>query len=170
MFTLNIFSTLNSLSIPPIFFNQRCSHGHLNMPQPCLSIVDYMEQFLFQSYSGTLPQLFLHYINDSFDAASCTCVEFVCCFYLCQHDPPSPQFIWKTSETCLVFQDLNLMSRTLISIISLWTLTTIMTTPVPTLSSIQALSPSLNCTVYSTSILKMRLSTLGLLKYTPSFR
>eukprot|EP00061_Rhincodon_typus_P010968 g35639.t1 len=73
-------------------------------PSYACPFVGYVEQSLFHSYTGTIPQLFLHYINDCISAASCTHVElerFINTFY------PILKFTWTISDTSLSLLDFS---------------------------------------------------------------
>eukprot|EP00061_Rhincodon_typus_P011477 g36520.t1 len=67
-----------------------------------------MEQSLFRRYTGTIPHLFLHYINDCISTTSCSheelaqFINFTNTFHL------NLNFIWTISDTALSFLFLSI--------------------------------------------------------------
>eukprot|EP00061_Rhincodon_typus_P017462 g46165.t1 len=72
----------------------------------CL-FIGYVEQFLFRSYTGIIPHLFLRDINDGISAASCIHgdLEQFNNFTITFH--PNLKFTWTISDTSLSFLDLS---------------------------------------------------------------
>eukprot|EP00061_Rhincodon_typus_P001216 g14049.t1 len=73
----------------------------------CL-FVGYVEQSLFRCYTGTIPHLFIHYINDCISAASCSHEELEQFTNLTNTFYPNLKFTWTISDTSLSFLNLCL--------------------------------------------------------------
>eukprot|EP00061_Rhincodon_typus_P014291 g41227.t1 len=75
-------------------------------PSYACPFVGYMEQSLFRCYTGTLPHLFLRYIDDCIDAASCSHEEFEQFINFTNTFHPNFKFTWTISDTSCSFLDL----------------------------------------------------------------
>eukprot|EP00061_Rhincodon_typus_P002984 g18994.t1 len=64
----------------------------------CL-FVGYVEQSFFQSYTGCIPQLFLHYIDDCICTASCSHEELEQFIHFTDTFHPNLKFTWTISDT-----------------------------------------------------------------------
>eukprot|EP00061_Rhincodon_typus_P005513 g25108.t1 len=79
---------------------------HMGPSYDCV-FVGYVEQFLFRSYTGTIPHLFLCYIDDCIGAALCSheqleqFINFTTTFH------PNLKFTWTITDTSLSFLDLS---------------------------------------------------------------
>eukprot|EP00061_Rhincodon_typus_P002791 g18474.t1 len=73
----------------------------------CL-FIGYVEQSLFRSYTGTIPHLFLHYIDDCISAASCSHEELELFINFTNTFQPKLKFTWTISDTSLSFLDLSI--------------------------------------------------------------
>eukprot|EP00061_Rhincodon_typus_P007445 g29152.t1 len=73
----------------------------------CL-LVGYVEQSLFSTYTGTVPQLFCRYIDDCFGAASCTQPELEQFIDFANNFHQVNKFIWSLSGTSFPFLDLSI--------------------------------------------------------------
>eukprot|EP00061_Rhincodon_typus_P003986 g21483.t1 len=69
---------------------------HMGPSYACL-FVGYMEQSLFRSYTGTIPHLFLRYINDCISAASCSHEELEQFINFTNTFHPNLKFTWTIS-------------------------------------------------------------------------
>eukprot|EP00061_Rhincodon_typus_P000071 g10351.t1 len=72
----------------------------------CL-FVEYVEQSLFRCYTGTVPHLFLHYIDDCIGDASCSHRELEQFNNFTNTFHPNLKLIWTISNTSLSFLDLS---------------------------------------------------------------
>eukprot|EP00061_Rhincodon_typus_P001678 g15430.t1 len=72
----------------------------------CL-FVGYVEQSLFGSYTGTIPHLFLRYIDDCISATSCSHEELKQFINFTNTFHPNLKFTWIISDICLSFLDLS---------------------------------------------------------------
>eukprot|EP00061_Rhincodon_typus_P002145 g16732.t1 len=72
----------------------------------CL-FVGYVEQFLFQIYTGPIPHLFLRYIDDCIGTASCSHEELEQFIHFTNTFHPNLTFSWTISDTSLSFLDLS---------------------------------------------------------------
>eukprot|EP00061_Rhincodon_typus_P017127 g45686.t1 len=72
----------------------------------CL-FVGYVEQSLFHCYTGTIPQLFLCYIDDCISAASCSHEELEQFINFTNTSHPNLKFTWTISDIALPFLDLS---------------------------------------------------------------
>eukprot|EP00061_Rhincodon_typus_P017061 g45590.t1 len=63
----------------------------------------YVEQFLFCSYTETIPHLFLGYINDCIGTASCSYKELKQFIHFSNTFHPNLKFTWTISDTSLSF-------------------------------------------------------------------
>eukprot|EP00061_Rhincodon_typus_P002922 g18820.t1 len=70
----------------------------------CL-FIGYVEQSLFCCYTGTIPHLFLHYINDSISITSCSHEELEQFINFTNTFHPNLKFTWTISDTFLSFLD-----------------------------------------------------------------
>eukprot|EP00061_Rhincodon_typus_P013554 g39993.t1 len=70
----------------------------------CL-FVGNVEQTLFHCYTGTIPHLFLHYINDCTGAASCSLGELEQFINFTNTFHRNLKFTWTISDTSLSFLD-----------------------------------------------------------------
>eukprot|EP00061_Rhincodon_typus_P012400 g38113.t1 len=68
----------------------------------------YVEQSLFRCYTCTIPHLFLHYIDDCVDAASCSHEELEQFNNFTNTFHPNFKFTWTISNTSLPFLDLSI--------------------------------------------------------------
>eukprot|EP00061_Rhincodon_typus_P002182 g16827.t1 len=66
-----------------------------------------MEQSLFRSYTGTIPHLFLRYIDACIGTASCSHEELEQLINFTNTFHPNLNFTWTISETSLSFLDLS---------------------------------------------------------------
>eukprot|EP00061_Rhincodon_typus_P003057 g19174.t1 len=66
----------------------------------------YLEQSLFRSYTGTIPHLFLRYIDDWIGTASCSHEELEQFINFMNTLHPNLKFTWTISDTSLSFLDL----------------------------------------------------------------
>eukprot|EP00061_Rhincodon_typus_P004539 g22838.t1 len=99
--TLNNFSFNSSYFLP----TKGVAMGtRMGTSQACL-FVAYVEQSLFRSYTGTIPQLFLRYIDDCFDTASCSHEELEQFINFINTFHPNLKFTWTISDTSLSFLD-----------------------------------------------------------------
>eukprot|EP00061_Rhincodon_typus_P006880 g27964.t1 len=69
--------------------------------------VGYVEQFLFFSYTGTIPHLFLCCIDDCIGTASCFQEELKQFIHFTNTFSPTLKFTWTISDTSLPFLDLS---------------------------------------------------------------
>eukprot|EP00061_Rhincodon_typus_P002900 g18773.t1 len=67
----------------------------------------YVEKSLFCSYTGPIPHLFLHYIDDCISAALCFHEEFEQFIHPTNTFHPKLKFTWTISDTSLSFLDLS---------------------------------------------------------------
>eukprot|EP00061_Rhincodon_typus_P000155 g10709.t1 len=72
----------------------------------CL-FVGYMEKSPFHSYTGPIPHLVLHYIDDCIGDASCSHEELEQFINFTNTFHPNPKFTWTISDTSLSFLDLS---------------------------------------------------------------
>eukprot|EP00061_Rhincodon_typus_P000533 g11987.t1 len=72
----------------------------------CL-FVGYVEQSLFCCYTGTIPHLFLRYIDDCIGTASCSHEELEQFINFTNTFDPNLKFPWTISDTSLSFLDLS---------------------------------------------------------------
>eukprot|EP00061_Rhincodon_typus_P000473 g11819.t1 len=72
----------------------------------CL-FVGYVEYSLFRSYTGTIPYLFLRYINDYISTASCSHKELEQFINFTNTFHPNLKFTWTISDTPLSFLGLS---------------------------------------------------------------
>eukprot|EP00061_Rhincodon_typus_P016163 g44228.t1 len=79
-------------------------------PSYAYLFVSYVEQALFSTYTGTVPQLFCLYIDDSISAASCTQDELEQFIDITNNFYPALKFTWSISETSLPYLDLTVSS------------------------------------------------------------
>eukprot|EP00061_Rhincodon_typus_P007009 g28252.t1 len=82
-------------------------HGNPHGPKLCLLFIGYVEQSLCHSYTGTIPHLFLRYIDDCFGAASCSHEELEQFINFTKTFHPNLKFTWTISDTTLSFLDLS---------------------------------------------------------------
>eukprot|EP00061_Rhincodon_typus_P000552 g12039.t1 len=66
-----------------------------------------MKQTLFRSYTGPIPHLFLHYIDDCISDASCSHEELKQLIHFTDTFHPNLKFTWAISDTSLSFLDLS---------------------------------------------------------------
>eukprot|EP00061_Rhincodon_typus_P002331 g17250.t1 len=66
-----------------------------------------VEWFLFCGYTGTIPHLFLRYINDCISAASCSHKQLEQFINFTDTFHPNLKFTWTISDTSLSFLDLS---------------------------------------------------------------
>eukprot|EP00061_Rhincodon_typus_P004615 g23009.t1 len=66
-----------------------------------------MEQSIFQYYTGTIPHLFLHDIDDYIGAGSCSHEELEQFINFTNTFHPNLEFTWTISDTSLSFLDLS---------------------------------------------------------------
>eukprot|EP00061_Rhincodon_typus_P001523 g15017.t1 len=76
-------------------------------PSYAYLFVGYMEQSLFCSYTGTIPHLFLCYIDDCFGATSWSHEELEQFVNFTNTFHPNLKFTWTISDTSLYFLDLS---------------------------------------------------------------
>eukprot|EP00061_Rhincodon_typus_P012213 g37804.t1 len=72
----------------------------------CL-FVGYVKQSLFRSYTGTIPHLFLRYIDNCIGAASCSHEELEQFINFTSTFHPNLKFTWTISDSSLSFLDLS---------------------------------------------------------------
>eukprot|EP00061_Rhincodon_typus_P003596 g20477.t1 len=72
----------------------------------CL-FVGYVDQSLFRNYTGTIPHLFLRYIDDCIGAASCSHEELEQFINFTNTFQPNLKFTWTISDTSLSFLDVS---------------------------------------------------------------
>eukprot|EP00061_Rhincodon_typus_P004395 g22465.t1 len=73
----------------------------------CL-FVGFVEQSLFNNYTSTIPHLFLHYIDDCINAASCSREELQQFINFTNTFHFALKFTWTISDTSLPFLDLSI--------------------------------------------------------------
>eukprot|EP00061_Rhincodon_typus_P008383 g30940.t1 len=101
--TLNKFSFNSSHSLQT---KGLAMGSHMGPNYACL-FVGYAEQSLLRSYTGTIPHLFLCYIDDCIDAASCSHEELEQVIHFTNTFHPDLKFTWTSSNTSLSFLDLS---------------------------------------------------------------
>eukprot|EP00061_Rhincodon_typus_P013308 g39601.t1 len=74
-------------------------------PSCACPFVGYVEQSLFHCYTGTIPHLFLPYVDDSISAASCSHEELEQLINFANTFHPNLKFTWTISDTSLPFLD-----------------------------------------------------------------
>eukprot|EP00061_Rhincodon_typus_P005333 g24712.t1 len=72
----------------------------------CL-FVGYVERSLFRSYTGTIPHLFLRYIDSCIGAALCSHEELEQFIQFTNTFHPNLEFTWTISDASLAFLDLS---------------------------------------------------------------
>eukprot|EP00061_Rhincodon_typus_P016698 g45049.t1 len=72
-------------------------------PKLCLPLCRYVEQPLFRSYTGTIPHIFLRYIDDCIGTASCSHEELKQFIHFINIFHPNLKFTWTISDTSLSF-------------------------------------------------------------------
>eukprot|EP00061_Rhincodon_typus_P002374 g17368.t1 len=99
--------TLNNFSFNSSHFLQTegvAMGTHMGPDYACF-FIGYVEQILFHSYTGTIPHLFLRYIDDCISAALCSheeleqFINFINTFHL--------KFTWTISDTSVCFLDFS---------------------------------------------------------------
>eukprot|EP00061_Rhincodon_typus_P003863 g21152.t1 len=93
--------TLNNFSFSSSHFLQTkgvAMGTHMGPSYACL-FVGYVEQSLFRSSTGTIPHLFLCYIDDCINAASCFHVELEQFINFTNTFHPNLKFTWTISDT-----------------------------------------------------------------------
>eukprot|EP00061_Rhincodon_typus_P003882 g21207.t1 len=102
------------LTLNNFFFNSShflqikgVSMGTRMSPSYACFFVGYMEQTLFWCYTGTIPHLFLRYINDCISAASCSHEEIEQFINFTNTFHPNLKFTWTISKASLSFVDLS---------------------------------------------------------------
>eukprot|EP00061_Rhincodon_typus_P017619 g46392.t1 len=76
-------------------------------PSYACIFVGYVEQPLLCCYNGSIPHLFLRYINDCIGAASCSHEELEQFIHFINIFHPNLKFTWIISDTSLHFLDLS---------------------------------------------------------------
>eukprot|EP00061_Rhincodon_typus_P005115 g24226.t1 len=102
--------TLNNFSFNASHFLQTkgVAMGTLMGPSYACLFVGYVEQSLFRCYTGTIPHLFLRYINDCIDATLCFREELEQFINFTNTFHPNLKFTWISSDTSLSFLDLSI--------------------------------------------------------------
>eukprot|EP00061_Rhincodon_typus_P000343 g11378.t1 len=72
----------------------------------CL-FIGYVEQSVFRCYIGTIPHLFLRYMDDCISTASCSHEELEQVINFTNAFHPNLKFTWTISDTSLSFLDLS---------------------------------------------------------------
>ncbi|XP_059840443.1 uncharacterized protein LOC132402015 isoform X1 [Hypanus sabinus] len=103
----SILTGCTGLWLLPLSPKQRCSHGHRMGPSYACLFVGFVEQSMFQLYTGIGPPLFLRYIDDCIGAASCTHAELVDFINFSFNFHTALKFTWSISDTSLPFLDLS---------------------------------------------------------------
>eukprot|EP00061_Rhincodon_typus_P016959 g45440.t1 len=101
--------TLNNFSFDSSHFLQTKggTTGTCMGPSYACLFVLFVEQFLFHNYTGTIPHLFLHYIDDCINAASCSQKELEQFNNFANNFHSALKFTWTISDTSLPFLDLS---------------------------------------------------------------
>ncbi|XP_062914076.1 uncharacterized protein LOC134351618 [Mobula hypostoma] len=101
--------TLNNFSLGSSHFLQTkgVAMGTRMGPSYACLFVGFVEQSMFQSYSGICPPPFLRHIDDCTDAASCTHAELVDFINFASNFHPALKFTWSISDISLPFLDLS---------------------------------------------------------------
>eukprot|EP00061_Rhincodon_typus_P005557 g25201.t1 len=76
-------------------------------PSNACLFVGYVEQSHFCCYTGTIPHLFVRYIDDCIGTASCSHEELEQLINFTNTFHPNLKFTWTFSETSLPFLDLS---------------------------------------------------------------
>eukprot|EP00061_Rhincodon_typus_P005897 g25968.t1 len=76
-------------------------------PSSSCHFVDFVEQSLFNNYTGTIPQLFPCYIDDCIGVASCSCEELEQFINFANTFHCVLKFTWTISDTSLPFLKLS---------------------------------------------------------------
>eukprot|EP00061_Rhincodon_typus_P012754 g38672.t1 len=101
--------TLNNFFLNSFYFLQtkRVPMGtDVHLSYACL-FVGYVEQSLFCCYTGTIPHLFLRYIEDCIGAASCSHEELEQFINFTNNFHRNFKFTWTISDTSVPFLDLS---------------------------------------------------------------
>eukprot|EP00061_Rhincodon_typus_P006237 g26669.t1 len=77
-------------------------------PSNACLFVGYVKQSLFRSCTGTIPHLFLHYIDNCIDAASCSHEELEQFSNFTNNFHLNLKFTWTISDSSLSFLDLSI--------------------------------------------------------------
>eukprot|EP00061_Rhincodon_typus_P014492 g41537.t1 len=104
-------STASNLIVPQPRTTWVAMGTRVGLNYPCL-FVGYVEQSLFCSYSGTIPQLFLRYIDDCIGATSCSHEELEQFIHFANTFHTNLKFTWTISDTSLSFLDLSITIST----------------------------------------------------------
>eukprot|EP00061_Rhincodon_typus_P004374 g22421.t1 len=101
--------TFNNFSFNSSYFLQTkgvAMGAHMGPSYACL-FIGYVEQSLFRSYTGTVPHLFLRYIDDYIGTASCSHEEIEQFINFTNTFHPNLKFTWTMSDISLSFLDLS---------------------------------------------------------------
>ncbi|XP_059832219.1 uncharacterized protein LOC132397440 [Hypanus sabinus] len=101
--------TLNNFSFDSSHFLQTKGVAMGTRMGPCYAclFVGFVEQSMFQGYTGIHPPLFLRYIDDCIGTTSCTRAELVDFINFASSFHPALKFTWSISDTSLPFFDLS---------------------------------------------------------------
>eukprot|EP00061_Rhincodon_typus_P016375 g44564.t1 len=101
--------TLNNFSFDSSHFLQikGVAKGTCMIPSYACIIIGFVKQSLFHNYPGTIPHLFLRYMDDCISAASCSCVELKQFINFANTFHPALKFTCIISDTSLPFLDLS---------------------------------------------------------------
>eukprot|EP00061_Rhincodon_typus_P010134 g34194.t1 len=102
--------TLNNFSFNSSNFlqNKRVAMGTRMGPSYACLFTEYMEQPLFCCYTGTIPHLFFHYIDDCIGSASCSHEELEQFINFTNTFHPKFKFTWTISNTSLSLLDFSI--------------------------------------------------------------
>eukprot|EP00061_Rhincodon_typus_P018562 g47779.t1 len=104
--------TLNNFSISSSHFLQTkgvAATGIYRGPSYACLFTGYVEQFLFCCYTGTIPHLFLCYIDDCIITALCSLEELEQFINFTNTFHPNLKFTWTISDTSLSFLDVSIV-------------------------------------------------------------
>eukprot|EP00061_Rhincodon_typus_P008529 g31222.t1 len=101
--------TLNNFSFNSSHFlkTKAVAMGTRMGPNYACLFVGYVKQFLFRSYTGTIPHLFLRYIDDCIGTASCSREELEQFINFTNSFHPNLKFTWTISDISLSFLDFS---------------------------------------------------------------
>ena len=101
--------TLNNFSFDGEHYQQisGVAMGTKMGPSYANLFVGYVEQQIFERYTGPIPDFFGRYINDCLGTASCTRVDLERFINYVNGFHHALKFTWEISETCVSFLDIS---------------------------------------------------------------